>query len=243
MSFKVIIGFGIGVYIAFIAISLFVAKQWGNEIARNTAPFLREKGSISLLVLGDSTAYGVGASAPDKSVPGRLADFLNGSVENYARSGALTREIRDQFLQSQRSRYDLVLIQVGANDVMFGKSLESAARSLQETIRLVHSKSERVLVLTAGDIGLAEIFPWPLSTIFSYRTRILREAFKRVCVEEKAVYVDIYAQPDIFGTAPHKYYAKDGLHLLDSGYEYWFDIVRGYVEKNWPELTTTARVH
>ncbi len=241
MSFKLVLVSLLVVCAAYVLTRLSIAELTGKSIVQQTQPFTRATGTRSLLVLGDSTAYGVGASSPEFSVPGRLSAELNLSVENNSRSGALTREMVEQLSRSTQKRYDMVLLQVGANDVIFQKSLTKAEVSLREALVLAREKSDRVVLLTAGDIGSAEVFFWPLSTLMTYRTELLRTKFMRVSEELGVVYVDIYAYPDAFASDPKKYYAADGLHLSDSGYDFWFGIVLEYVQKKWPEFTETPR--
>ena len=241
MSFKLLATLLVCGYLLYSTAILLSAERRAKITVAGTTPY-RSQGAHthSMLVAGDSTAYGVGASAAEFSVPGRLGIALDASVENFSRSGALTKEVVGQLQSAKQSRYDLVLLQVGANDVIFFSSLSGTEQNLREVLKIAKQKSDRVLLLTAGDIGNAELFPWPLSTIISYRTRLLRERFMRVCAEYGVVYVDIYARIDPFASDPQKYYAPDGLHLSDSGYEFWFGIVREYVEQNWPELVRTS---
>lgn len=242
MSFKLLFVLVVGTYILFVIFSLTAAKQKGMQIVAQTKPFSTESGSVSMLVVGDSTAYGVGASVPEKSVPGLLARHIHASVENYARSGALTRAVPEQLSKAQLKEYDIILIQIGANDVIFGTSLAAADESLREVLSVAKGKSKRVVILTAGDIGSARVFPWPFSKLISYRTRLLRERFMKASTELGVVYVDIYSRPDIFSTDPDRYYTPDGLHPSDGGYAYWFAIVREYVDKEWPELARSTLV-
>lgn len=190
----------------------------------------------TLLVLGDSTAVGVG-SPSEGTVAARLAEYLHASVENYAVSGAVTSDLDAQMTHTKRDKYDLILLQIGANDVIGFRSLDAAASQLDLALQKLRLKSDRVMILTAGDIGTAPIFPRPVGWVMSYRTRELRERFIKVCATRGATYVDIYIRPDPFLGNEERYHAKDGLHLNAEGYQYWFSVVKEYVDAQWPQLT------
>ena len=206
------------------------AQMIGKELVKKARAYTSNDVSHthSMLVLGDSTAVGTG-SEPEKSVPGRFAEYFNATVENYAVNGATTHDLFQQSKQARKDHYDMIEIHIGANDVIGFHSLKSAARDLDTVLTDLRGKSNSIVLLTAGNIGNAPVFVWPLNILVSYRTRILRRLFKVVCADHHVVYVDIFAEPDIFVGQEKRFYAPDGLHLTGEGYGYWFQIVRKYV--------------
>jgi lysophospholipase L1-like esterase len=198
--------------------------------------YKRSSGRLSLLVLGDSSAVGVGAAHPDESVAGRLATALDASVENYAVSGAFTADLAAQFRRAERERYDLILIQIGVNDVIRFRSVGQAGQQLEVVLKEASKKSDRIVVLTAGKIGHAPFFPRLFGFIFTLRARALRARFMKTARAHGAIYVDLYRVHDIFRSEPRRYYAPDGLHLTGEGYGCWFDKVKQAIEKTWPDV-------
>jgi lysophospholipase L1-like esterase len=221
----------VSTYIVYCAYPLYAAVRAARPLVARARPYT-DSGvrSHAMLVLGDSTAVGVG-STPAGSIPGRLAQSLDASVENYAKSGAVTSDLAQQYARAQQETYDTILIQIGANDVVGIGSLKNVSEIFAADVAALSAKSSRIIVLTAGDIGSAPLFRWPLSRIISYRTRVLREYFKAVCTQHGAIYVDIYAEPNIIEDDPAKYHAADNFHLSDDGYGYWFSLVIKYVEQ------------
>ncbi|MGE5616190.1 MAG: SGNH/GDSL hydrolase family protein, partial [Bacillota bacterium] len=72
----------------------------------------------TIVIAGDSTAFGVGA-LPAESTAGRLAAaFPHARVINVARSGANMSAVFEQLAKVEVSHADLVLIHAGANDVL-----------------------------------------------------------------------------------------------------------------------------
>jgi lysophospholipase L1-like esterase len=75
----------------------------------------------AMLILGDSTGVGVGATRPEESIAGLLAaDYPDADIVNVAVSGT---RVDGAIAQVQRCleaglRFDLALLHVGGNDVV-----------------------------------------------------------------------------------------------------------------------------
>ncbi|MEK7628668.1 MAG: GDSL-type esterase/lipase family protein [Patescibacteria group bacterium] len=203
-----------------------------KTLVRTAQNFERTEGVVSVLVLGDSTAASVG-SEPALSVPGRLSEALDASVENYATSGAKVRDVRGQLTQAKSEHFDFALIQIGANDVIQFSSLDEVGALLDETLALVGKRADKIIVLTAGKIGDAPLFPLFMRPIYNWRSANLRTQFMMAAEKHGGVYVDIFSRSSPFASDPKKYYAPDFLHLTGEGYGFWFTILRHQVEKKW----------
>jgi lysophospholipase L1-like esterase len=198
-------------------------------------PYESATGTRSILVLGDSTAVGVG-SPSDEAVAGRLGEYLNATVENYAKSGAVTADLAGQLSQAKQTHYDVILIQIGANDVIRFRSLAAAQSELDADLKVASKLSDHVVVLTAGKIGEAPFFPRLLGFIWTWRVDALRTRFIATTAQNGALYVDLYSIPDPFTSDPARYYAPDGLHLTGDGYGFWFEQVQKAIASRWPVL-------
>jgi lysophospholipase L1-like esterase len=222
-------------YIAYDVARVSSLLSASRTLVRQAMPFARDKGALHLLVLGDSTAVGVG-SEPADSVPGRLGMYINSSVENRAHSGATAEDVIRQLNGARRTSYDMILIQVGANDVMRFRSLQKTEESLDAALSAAEERSARIVLLTAGKIGDAPFFPRIVRSIMNSRTEELRERFMRASAAHNVVYVDIFSRESPFEDDPERYYASDKLHPSGEGYGFWFSIVREYVDERWPEF-------
>lgn len=198
-------------------------------------PFVRTEGSRTLLVLGDSTAVGVGSPA-DSTVAARLSSALDASVENYSKSGAVTADLAGQFARSRRDRYDMVLMQIGANDIIRFHDIGKTSDELNATLTEISKKSDHIALLTAGKVGLAPFFPRLFGWIWTRRSAALRTQFISVTGKYGAAYVDLYNGPDPFSSDPGRYYAPDGLHLTADGYGEWYKQVGAIIRSQWPGL-------
>jgi lysophospholipase L1-like esterase len=157
-------------------------------------------------------------------------------VENHAVSGAVTADLAGQIAQAQKSHYDLILIQIGANDIIRFHSPSATAQTLDAALRSLQPKSDRIVLLTAGKVGEAPFFPRLLSWLWTWQASRMRTQFIAVTNADGVAYVDLYNAPDPFNSDPARYYAPDGLHLTADGYGFWFDQVQQTIVTHWPDL-------
>jgi len=216
--------------IAYGGIKFYLTVQVSKKIINATTAFEKsgEDSGNSVLVLGDSTAVGIGATRPEESVAGRVSAYLQAnSVENYAVSGAVTKDLNAQRAHATRSKYRLILMQIGGNDIIrfapaarAGEELRSAIRNLPE--------AEKVVIISAGDVGGATLFPWPVRPFHTRLNMQYHDTFARVASEEGAVYVNFKDSPATrkINEKPEVYLAKDGLHPSSEGYRLWFEEIQ-----------------
>ena len=180
----------------------------------------------TLLVLGDSTGVGIGALKPEDSVPGRLAQLMNATyVENRAVSGAVAADIKSQWSGAQLTHYDVILFQVGANDIVKLHRPRKTAHTLLPLLEEAASRSERVIFITAGNVGAASAIPFFMRT--PYRLLSLRyyREFAKIAAQAGVTFINLYQPPQIdpFVAHPSKYLAADGFHPSSEGYKLWFE--------------------
>lgn len=208
-----------------------------RDLATNAVTFERGAGNhaVRILVAGDSTAVGVG-SDPEYSVAGRLAEDLNAFIENVSKSGAKMEDVVDQLARARRTSYDLLVIHAGANDVMYFSNFDEVATHTNFALEKAHTLSDKVVLLTSGDIGKAPLWPRPVGWLMTSRTKKVRGIIKPKVEGSGAEYVDLYMLPDPFADDPKRYYAPDLLHLSGDGYGVWFEHITDVVKNRWPEL-------
>jgi lysophospholipase L1-like esterase len=208
-----------------------------NVLVAQAVPYQSGGGTNSMLVIGDSTAVGVGATSPADSVPALLGSYIHASVENHAVSGAKTSDMEAQLHEAQRSSYDLILIQVGANDVVGLGSIDAANGELETLLSDAQAYSRNIVLVTAGRVGDAPIFPILIKPYLNSRAVELRTAFAATAASAGALYVDLSGDTsDAFDADPSKYYAADMFHPSSAGYGLWFAAVQSAVSAQWPSL-------
>lgn len=215
--------------LAYWGVKFFMAVQVSKKIINATVVFEKNgEGENTVLVLGDSTAVGIGADHPEESVAGRVSSFLQvDSLENYAVSGALTKDLNEQRKNATLATYQLVLIQVGGNDIIRFRPAKDAGEELRTAIRNL-PPSEKVVIISAGDVGGATLFPWPVRPFHTRLNNEYHEMFARVAAEEGVTYVNFGNSPATkeINKKPEIYLAADGLHPSSEGYRLWFEEIQ-----------------
>ncbi|MET1113532.1 MAG: GDSL-type esterase/lipase family protein [Comamonas sp.] len=178
-----------------------------------------------LLIVGDSTGVGTGATTPQTSVAGLLAQaWPRLQIDNRASNGAKLADVRDQ-LENANERYDVVLVLAGSNDVMRLRSQAAMQRDLESVAELARARSDHVLLMPGGNVGNAQFFFAPVSWYMSARSRSLHAMVRETAARHQAVYVNLYQErdQDPLARQPKLMRASDGLHPSDAGYRVWFD--------------------
>lgn len=195
------------------------------RLTRMSEPFQSSpaQATASLLVVGDSTAVGTGASAPEHSVPGLLAQSMPGlRVVNLARDGARYADFARQ-LEGAQGRFDYVLVLGGANDVIRMTSPEQLREDVRRTARLARERGSRVVLMPPGNVGNSPFFFPPLSWWMDRRSQGLHAAVREAAAATGATYVGMYrkADSDPFAQRARELHADDRLHPSDAGYRVW----------------------
>ncbi|MBK7060902.1 MAG: hypothetical protein IPH51_10500 [Rubrivivax sp.] len=125
---------------------------------------------MRLLIVGDSTAVGTGASSPQSSLAGLLAQtFPDLHIENRSRDGATFDAIEQQL--GGDGHFDMVLVQAGGNDVIRLRDLDAVRQDIARVTRCALERADRVVLMPAGNVGNAPFFFPPVSWLMTSRAR------------------------------------------------------------------------
>jgi lysophospholipase L1-like esterase len=192
----------------------------------------------TIVIAGDSTAFGVGA-LPEHSTAGRLAAaFPHARVINVARSGARVGHVFGQLagVVQQLARcgcrkVDLVLIHACGNDVIEFRSVDAFEADLRAAIAMARQLSDNVVLMPGQNFSVAPFFLRGLSHIVTRHAVKLHAIVERVTAELGVTFVDLFREPseDPFVREPQRYYCADGLHPSGEGYGLWFTTLMGAV--------------
>lgn len=201
---------------------MFVLFRKTIAIESRTTTFERIlEGGMRILVFGDSTAVGTGSERSEDSTAGRLGSlYPDASVENLAENGMRIKGLLE-ILPDVNGKYDLILIQIGANDIIRLTPMEEIEKGIREILLQAKERGRKVIVLHSGNIGESKFFPWYVRPLLSKRSFEVREIYKKAAQEFGASYVDL-----IEIGIPENYYAADLLHLTGEGYGVWFDEIK-----------------
>ena len=138
----------------------------------------------------------------------------------------------------ERSHYDLVILQIGANDIVHFTKFNNIEKEISTAIDRAKRIGDHVVIMHSGDVGLAPIFSWPLNHLYTSRTRVVRSIYMKMAQEKGVMYVDLFRkrQDELFLKDIDKYYAADHFHPSGQGYRYWYDEIRKTLKNNGVEL-------
>jgi hypothetical protein len=135
--------------------------------------------------------------------------------------------ITTQLAAASKARYALIVIQVGANDIIRFAAATHSAKQIEPVLFAAAARADSVIFLSAGNVGGAYLLPFLLRPFYHYLTRSHHYAFEAAAARAGVTYVNLYAPPhnDPFTQNPSLFLAEDGLHPSSEGYRLWFDKV------------------
>ena len=192
---------------------------------------MRSKRGPSILILGDSTGVGVGASLPEESIAGLLAiDFPRSDIANISVSGA---RVGDALAQAARCnslgmRFDVAVLHIGANDIVRGTPTEELADSCEKLMLELERLARRTVWLGPPDLSIAPLFRPPYAWVIGARSRAATAVYARSAARHHVSFVDFSAPPHSihFRRRRDQHFASDGFHPNSSTYRYAYRSAR-----------------
>lgn len=180
-----------------------------------------------LLMLGDSTASGVGAVGPADTIGATVAvgvAALTGRpvlLRNVSRSGATALELPAQVQRGLEvlSEPQVAMIMIGTNDVKDRVDQAASVRALSEAVRTLRAADVEVVVGTCPDLGTIRPVPQPLRWLSRRWSRDLAAAQTVAVVEAggRTVSTGDLLGP-VFGQNPREMFSDDRFHPSSAGY-------------------------
>ena len=180
---------------------------------------------LRLLVLGDSTAAGVGAPTQDEALPGYLgrgiAALLHRGVEWRAigENGVDAREFIERYLDDATAEtWDVIFISLGANDALGLRSRGAFARDIRTILRRLRATSPdaRMLVSSLPAFFRFELLPNPLRWNLALHSRNLEAGARAVVDSFQGAHMSPPPPPYTEG-----FFASDLFHPSPAGYRDW----------------------
>jgi lysophospholipase L1-like esterase len=196
-----------------------------TSVGPATAPALR------LVLLGDSSALGVGVDRVGDTVGGRLAELIAGGAESDGRrielSSVAVVGSRAEDLATQVSRAlvgdrpDVAVILVGMNDAVRPNRPRHSAAHLSEAVRRLRDAEVSVVVGTCPDLTAVRAFAPPLRQLVGLLGHRIAEAQAAAVRAAGGVAVDLARQAGPVFRADAGTLCSDGLHPSADGYRVW----------------------
>lgn len=182
---------------------------------------------VRLVVLGDSTAAGMGVTVREQTMGAIIANgvaALSGrpvELTNVGVVGAESPQLADQVVRAleQVPAPDVAVISIGANDVTHRNDRTTAVRHLEMAVSRLRETGAEVVVATCPDLGAVEPLPQPLKLLARRWSRDLAAAQTVAVVEAggRAVSVGNLLGPS-FSQEPRVMFSEDRFHPSPAGY-------------------------
>jgi lysophospholipase L1-like esterase len=132
---------------------------------------------LRLVVLGDSLAYGTGATRPADTLGARMARVLDRAghtvdLHVVAVPGAISTELDEQVRETVALDADIALVVVGANDLSRFVPLAQSTAALGAAVQALRGAGTTVVVAPAPDLSCVPGVP-----------AAMRPALRTACVE------------------------------------------------------------
>jgi lysophospholipase L1-like esterase len=182
-----------------------------------------DKMTLSLAILGDSIAYGQGASHLSDTIGARLVDELAAAgnpsdLRVFAVPGARSDALVTQVSQAIGWGADLAVIIIGANDLTHLVPPEQAAAALSRAVRRLRTAGAEVVVAPTPDLSAVPWVPARLRALVQVRSAQLRLSQTQAALSEGARIATVDGTTSAaFGT-DLALFSVDRFHPSSAGY-------------------------
>jgi lysophospholipase L1-like esterase len=179
--------------------------------------------TVRFAILGDSIAYGQGASRAADTVAARLSrDLTSRGIPNeprvFAVPGATSAGLAAQVDRALAWSPRLALIIIGANDLTRFVPPERAATQLAEAVRRLRDISAEVVVAPAPDLSVVPWVPVQMRAVVRAGSELLHDAQSRVAASAGARVADMGMTSAAGFALDHDLFSADRFHPSSAGY-------------------------
>jgi lysophospholipase L1-like esterase len=217
----------------------------GNRIKKNTLRLPEPEGAregqtgtgnkLSLLILGDSAAAGVGVEHQDDALLGAILHELKDDFEIdwklQAKTGDTSSKVIHALDQIGVQHYDVIVTSVGVNDVTKLIPVEVWIQKQEQLYSKIQQKFSPKLIIAAGvpPMNMFPALPNPLAWLFGQYAKQMNqqlEKFVNQQVNMQWIEYDIEKY-----RAMNLQMAADGFHPSKEVYTLWGQEVAGKIRK------------
>ncbi|MDO5541764.1 MAG: SGNH/GDSL hydrolase family protein [Acinetobacter sp.] len=207
----------------------------GSRVKKNTIRLPEAEGAregitgqgqtLSLLILGDSAAAGVGVAHQNDALLGAVISALQHQYQVHwrleAQSGDTTSQVIQKTQKLENQKYDVVVTSVGVNDVTRLMSVQTWIKQQQHFYQLIQAKFQPELIIATGvpPMHLFPALPNPLSWLFGqYAKQMNLQLEKMIAQQEDMKWIEYDIQKY---QSMNLEMAKDGFHPSKEIYQIW----------------------
>ncbi|MBI3495082.1 SGNH/GDSL hydrolase family protein [Candidatus Berkelbacteria bacterium] len=201
--------------------------SWGEQFTRSYALGDSSKKPLRYVVLGDSTAVGVGADKLGESYPHQVAAALAKTnyvtVVNLAISGARVDDVlKKQLPKLGDLKPDVITLSIGGNDATHFTDLADYRKTMAAVLEALKNSGAKTMIVAASpDMyltpALTRVISKPVGLRAAKQNEILRELVK----DSNIKIADLYNDGKLDYHKNHALYAADLFHPAQAGYAIW----------------------
>jgi lysophospholipase L1-like esterase len=192
---------------------------------------------LRLLIVGDSSAAGVGAATQREALSGQLLERLDAVLDRplrwrlVAQSGASTAQALALLAREPADRFDVAVLALGVNDVT---AMRSASRWLADVHALqrhllAYHRVRRVLWSGLPPMHRFPAMPQPLRGVMGLHARGLDAALARWCAARPAASPCRVIHVPLPPMSDRAMIASDGFHPGPAAYGRWADALAPHI--------------
>lgn len=187
---------------------------------------------LTLLIVGDSSAVGVGASNQSNALTGclvsQLATHFSVSWQLMGESGLTTKELVALVADSPPAEFDVVIIAIGVNDVIAGRRTRDWMTALSQLVALLRNDfaASNILLSALPPMHCFTALPQPLRWCVGLRAHRFNHELIKFARREARCHVVPLNYPLEPG-----YLASDGFHPGELAYAHWAGVLANEIRQ------------
>lgn len=177
---------------------------------------------LRLLIIGDSSAVGVGTSHQEEALLGHMRKRLSQTNTVHwsvdAKTGATTAQTIARLAQNAPRKFDVVSVSLGVNDITSCVPVAQWQQTYSELLHLVEQKFQADVICVSGipPIRYFPLLPQPLRWILGAEAKRFDRALRGlVAGRDGCRFVEMDFEPDVSLMSP------DGFHPGPKIYSEW----------------------
>ena len=234
-----------------VPVALFKGLGVRRIVPRLPPPRGRPKGQIGegeagtrLLILGDSSAAGVGAERIEDTLGPQLAALMHETTgspvawRNAGANSATAAQVRDYVVPHIEERnFTHVIIAVGTKDAKNFKTRSAFKNGFGSLLYAIHARWPDAEVFWSPVVAMPDVpaLPASLGFILGLRAQIINSMGAQLCRERNATAISPLPVENPEG------FAIDGFHANAQGYKHWAQHIARFIPVGAPAPSSLQR--
>lgn len=182
--------------------------------------FVTDKNYVNLLIIGESTAAGVGASHTNTTFSAQLAaSLVTENIYNIGKNGLKASGLKARFEKYKNTipeSFDFCIILIGANDCFQFTPPSKFTKELEQFIRefIKSSSCKNIIIPLIPPVHQFPAIPRIIRFFLGFHRKVLGLEVKQIAFRlPQVTFID---QNEYYEAA---FFAEDGIHPSDLGYK------------------------